>query len=159
MNEKSILLTLLFTALPLAADFMLYPPHKDNCGINSYSADDDTWRAEMIYNSGFHDYADFKEVGTEFFQHEYGIPLNFSRNDDPLKTIGAEVCGNYKIINSALQIASDFSFTIGKNPKNQTADSICFGEHWNNESLPRLFLLLDIDQDCKESSWEFTKYE
>ena len=25
MNEKSILLTLLFTALPLAADFMLYP--------------------------------------------------------------------------------------------------------------------------------------
>ena len=28
MNEKSILLTLLFTALPLAADFMLYPPHK-----------------------------------------------------------------------------------------------------------------------------------
>lgn len=159
MNEKSILLTLLFTALPLAADFMLYPPHKDNCGINSYSADDDTWRAEMIYNSGFHDYADFKEVGTEFFQHEYGIPLNFSRNDDPLKTIGAEVCGNYKIINSALQIASDFSFTIGKNPKNQTADSICFGEHWNNESLPRLFLLLDIDQDCKESSWEFTKYD
>lgn len=160
MKLKKMQIFLTFCVFPLMADFKLYPSQDENCGINTYTEKDDTWKAELIFNNRKHHYADFKSVGTEFFLHEYGVPLDFSRTENPLKKIGALVEGDFRIENSALQIAPehDFSFTVGRSPKNMKAASIRFGEHWNNETLPRLFFLIDMEQECEESNWEFIRY-
>lgn len=161
MKIKLLQMLLTLCTLPLMANFKLYPSTDENCGINTYKAEDDTWKGELIFNNNRHHYEDFKSVGTEFFLHEYGIPLNFSQAENPLRKIGALVEGHYRIENTALQIAAgnDFSFTVGRTPKNMKAASIRFGEHWNNETLPRLFFLIDMEQDCEESIWEFTRYD
>ncbi len=160
MRKELFFTTLLLGCMTMLSGFeILLPPNDGTCGVRTYSADDDTWRSDLIFNDAPHSLADYQEVGTDFFLHEYGLPLDFSKGD-MLRKIGAQVRGSYKITGSSLEIepGKDFSFTVGKDPAHREKDSIRFSEHWGKMPYAQWYVVMELNQDADSSDWEVPRY-
>ncbi len=156
--KKSILSILLLASLSLTAEFKIYPSKDANCGINTYTETDCTWRAEMIHNTQPNPNAHYVPVGGDFFQHEYGKAFDFSAGD-MLKEFGAHVYDSYRVEDGALVIpkGKDFSFTFGQDANHKDAPGLRFGQQWAKTGLAVLCLVMDIEQAGPTSQWQIIK--
>ena len=128
-----------------------------------YSAKDYTWRGDVIYNDTPHPPEEYRVCGQDFFEHEYGTALDFSR-EDALKRTEAAVVGNCVVRNGALEIAPStdgkpFALHWGTTALQPHAAGVCLGEYNGDVFSQWEFAELDLEQSAPTSVWRFVIYD
>ena len=98
------------------------------------------------------------EPGSDFFLLEYGSPCVFTT--DKLREFGAEVKGEYRIQDGALQFDSGkkggWSVLFGSEAgDNRNRPAVRIGRGWGKLGMNKIFLELDLEQSVESSQWEY----
>ena len=94
------------------------------------------------------------EPGSDFFLLEYGSPCVFTT--DKLREFGAEVKGEYRIQDGALQFDSGkkggWSVLFGSEAgDNRNRPAVRIGRGWGKLGMNKIFLELDLEQSVESS--------
>lgn len=131
--------------------------------VPTYSAADDEWRGTVIFNDAPHPPEAFRSYGHDFFEHEYGVSLDFSRRDI-LKKVEAQVVGDGRIRNGALEIQPSadgrpFGLYWGTTAQTPKTPGICLGEYNGKVLSQNEFVAFDLEQSAPTSVWRFVIYD
>ena len=98
------------------------------------------------------------EPGSDFFLLGYGSPCVFTT--DKLREFGAEVKGEYRIQDGALQFDSGkkggWSVLFGSEAgDNRNRPAVRIGRGWGKLGMNKILLELDLEQSVESSQWEY----
>ena len=129
-----------------------------NLGINVLPASENRMQGQLMEAGRKIRPEEQYEAGSDFFLLEYGSPCVFLT--DKLREFGAEVKGEYRIQEGALQFDSGkkggWSMLFGSeagDDKNRPAVRI--GRGWGKLGMNKIFLELDLEQSVESSQWEY----